>query len=175
MKFPECAPITRPSPPLDTLFSYAFRYLPVVRFSSNFAHIFYSLLPVVVFTFIEFPNIFFFAKYGFSVSVLFCCLIRLKLCTHLLLVITQGLFFSLFRTFSDKNLKNLFTFLIFKYFRKNFDFYVSCDFYVLVPCPIQLKFCTHFLLVNTYVGSLFIRFSPFFLFSKYFPTKIRKA
>ena len=46
------------SPSPDIFFSYSFRYFHVVRFGSNFVHIFYSLLPRVFSPFLEFPNIY---------------------------------------------------------------------------------------------------------------------
>ena len=100
----------------DTFFSYSFRNLPVVRFRSHIAHIFYSSLPrVFLFFFSNFQIFFrdklrifmFFFCCEFSVTVPSSCLIRLKFYTHLLLVITQGLFIFRFSALFRQKLGKL--------------------------------------------------------------------
>ena len=92
---------------------------------------------------------------AYTFSLHSCRLIWFKLCTHLLLLITQGSFFSSFQMFSKK-----YGFLCFLRSLRFGPFF----------CPIQLKLYAH-LLANTYIRSLLFRFSYFFAFRLFFASR----
>ena len=60
---PECGPTESSAP--EPCFFYRFRYISIVWFCSNFAHIFYSTLPKLLFILLSNFQIFFWKNFGF--------------------------------------------------------------------------------------------------------------